>query len=98
MGFRCRFLDNFSGGIGFMGIAVALLGKNTPIGVLLAALLFGVLNTGALEVDVFTDVPRELILVLQAVTIILVVVVNEVLGRRIAGRRRAMALTTGEGL
>ena len=86
MGFRHRFLDNFSAGTGFMGIAVALLGKNTPLGVLVAALLFGVLNTGALEVDVFTDVPRELILVLQAITIILVVVGNEVISRRILGR------------
>lgn len=86
MGFRHRFLDNFSSGIGFMGIAVALLGKNTPIGVLFAALLFGVLNTGALEVDVFTDVPRELILVLQAVTIILVVVGNKILMRKLESR------------
>jgi len=97
MGFRYRFLDNFSGGIGFMGIAVALLGKNTPLGVLFAALLFGVLNTGALEVDVFTDVPRELILVLQAVTIILVVVVNEILARRLAGHRAATAPVEAEG-
>ena len=89
MGFRHRFLDNFSSGLGFMGIAVALLGKNTPLGVLLAALLFGVLNTGALEIDVFTDVPRELILVLQAVTIILVVVGNEVFARRAAARERS---------
>ena len=86
MGFRHRFLDNFSSGLGFMGIAVALLGKNTPLGVLLAALLFAVLNTGALEIDIFTDVPRELILVLQAVTIILVVVGNEVFARRVAAR------------
>jgi len=86
MGFRHRFLDNFSSGLGFMGIAVALLGKNTPVGVLVASLLFGVLNTGALEIDVFTDVPRELILVLQAVTIILVVVGNEVFARRAAAR------------
>jgi len=97
MGFRYRFLDNFSGGIGFMGIAVALLGKNTSLGVLFAALLFGVLNTGALEVDVFTDVPRELILVLQAVTIILVVVVNEVLARRLAARGSAAAPAEAEG-
>ncbi len=88
MGFRHRFLDNFSSGIGFMGIAVALLGRNTPIGVLFASLLFGMLNAGALEIDVFTDVPRELILVVQAVTIILVVVVNEVMQRRM-GRRPA---------
>jgi len=82
LGFRYRFLDNFSGGIGFLGIAVALLGRNSPLGVLLAALLFGVLNTGALEIDVFTDVPRELILVIQAVTIVLVVVANEIVRRR----------------
>ena len=69
-----------------MGIAVALLGKNTPLGVLFAALLFGVLNTGALEVDIFTDVPRELILVLQAITIILVVVGNEVLTKKLLVR------------
>ena len=90
MGFRHRFLDNFSSGIGFMGIAVALLGRNTPLGVLFAALLFGILNTGALEVDVFTDVPRELILVLQAVTIFLVVVGNELLARRRERRARAL--------
>lgn len=92
MGFRHRFLDNFSSGIGFMGIAVALLGRNTPIGVLFAALLFGILNTGALEVDVFTNVPRELILVLQAVTIFLVVVGNELLARRLRAR------ATGHGV
>ena len=89
MGFRHRFLDNFSSGIGFMGIAVALLGRNSPLGVLFAALLFGMLNTGALEIDVFTDVPRELILVVQAVTIILVVVGNEVLQRKLGQRRSA---------
>jgi simple sugar transport system permease protein len=88
MCFRHRFLDNFSIGIGFMWIAVALLGRNTPLGVLFAALLFGILNTGALEVDVFTDVPRELILVLQAVTIFLVVVGNELLARRSERRAR----------
>jgi ABC-type uncharacterized transport system permease subunit len=91
MGFRYRYLDNFSAQVGFMGIAVALLGKNKPLGVLFAALLFGVLNTGALEVDVFTDVPRELILVLQAVTIILVVVVNEVIARKMREREAGAA-------
>lgn len=96
MGFRHRFLDNFSAGTGFMGIAVALLGKNTPLGVLLAALLFGVLNTGALEVDVFTDVPRELILVVQAITIILVVVGNELISARAALRGQPAAESTIE--
>lgn len=81
MGYRHRFLDGFSTGLGFTGIAVALLGRNHPLGVVLAAVLFGILNTGALEVDIFTDIPRELVMVLQAVIIICVVVGDQVFRR-----------------
>jgi general nucleoside transport system permease protein len=73
MGYRYRFLDNFSPGFGFTGIAVALLGKNHPYGVLLAALLFGALNKGALEIDILTNVPRELFLIIQAVLILFLI-------------------------
>ncbi len=86
MGYRHRFLDGFSTGLGFTGIAVALLGRNHPLGVVIAAVVFGILNTGALEVDIFTDIPRELVMVLQAVIIICVVVGDQVF-RRWAGRR-----------
>jgi len=48
--------------------------------------LFGVLSTGALEVDIFTDIPRELVMVLQAAIIICVVVGDQVF-RRWANRR-----------
>ncbi len=81
MGYRHRFLDGFSTGLGFTGIAVALLGRNHPLGVVLAAILFGILNTGALEVDIFTDIPRELVMVLQAVIIICVVVGDQIFRR-----------------
>jgi ABC-type uncharacterized transport system permease subunit len=86
MGYRHRFLDGFSTGLGFTGIAVALLGRNHPLGVVLAAVLFGVLSAGALEVDIFTDIPRELVMVLQAVIIICVVVGDQVF-HRLVGRR-----------
>jgi len=86
MGYRHRFLDGFSTGLGFTGIAVALLGRNHPLGVVLAAVLFGILNTGALEVDIFTDIPRELVMVLQAV-IIICVVAGDMVFRRWAARR-----------
>ncbi len=43
LGYRYRYYDGFSAGYGFTGIAVALLGRNHPVGVLLAALLFGAL-------------------------------------------------------
>lgn len=88
MGYRHRFLDGFSTGLGFTGIAVALLGRNHPLGVVLAAVLFGILNTGALEVDIFTDIPRELVMVLQAVIIICVVVGDQVFRRWVSRRIR----------
>lgn len=70
MGFRHRFVDNFTGGIGFLGIAVALLGGGTMRGVFFSALLFGALSAGAVEVDLFTRVPREIFLVLQALLLL----------------------------
>ena len=73
MGYRYRFLDNFSPGFGFTGIAVALLGRNHPYGVLFAALLFGTLNKGALDIEILTNVPRELFLTIQGVLILLLV-------------------------
>ncbi len=73
MGYRHRFLDNFSPGFGFTGIAVALLGRNHPYGVLFAALLFGALNKGALDIEILTNVPRELFLIIQGVLILLLV-------------------------
>lgn len=73
LGYRYRFYDSFSPGYGFTGIAVALLGRNHPVGVLLAALLFGGLIRGGLFVDIFTDkVSKDLVLVLQALVILFV--------------------------
>lgn len=73
MGYRYRFLDNFSPGFGFTGIAVALLGRNHPYGILFAAFLFGALSKGALDIEILTNVPRELFLIIQAVLILLLV-------------------------
>ncbi len=71
LGFRHRFLDNFSGGIGFLGIAVALLGRARVGGVLAASLLFALLNAAAVEIDLSTGIPRELVLVVQALILLL---------------------------
>ena len=90
--YRHRFLDNFSSGLGFLGIAVALMGRNHPFGVVLAALLFGFLNTGALEIDIFTEVPRELVVVMQALVIVLVLAMSESATRR--KRRRGKGAVT----
>jgi general nucleoside transport system permease protein len=66
-----NFRLGFSPEYGFLGIAVALLGRNQPLGIVAAALLFGALHKGAADLDLETDhVTRELSLVLQALIIL----------------------------
>lgn len=69
LGVHYRFAANFSLGFGFAGITIALLARNNPIGVLVAALLFGILRSGSSTMELFTDVPRDLIRVLEATVI-----------------------------
>lgn len=86
MGYRYRYYDSFSAGYGFTGIAVALLGRNHPVGVILASLLFGALLRGGLFVDIFTEhVSKDLVLVLQG--IIILFVAAEALFRGLSRRR-----------
>lgn len=73
LGYRYRYYDGFSASYGFTGIAVALLGRNHPVGVFLAALLFGMLIRGGIFVDAFSEhVTKDLVEVLQAVVILFV--------------------------
>jgi simple sugar transport system permease protein len=85
-----KFRVGFSPDYGFIGIAVALLGRNRPGGVVAAALLFGALHKGAAALDLETDhVTRELALVLQALIILSVSAEGlwSWLGRSVAGLR-----------
>jgi simple sugar transport system permease protein len=73
LGYRYRYYDGFSANYGFTGIAVALLGRNHPVGVLLSALLFGMLIRGGIFVDAFTNnVTKDLVDVLQGIVILFV--------------------------
>jgi simple sugar transport system permease protein len=73
LGHAGRFKIGFSPGYGFMGIAVALLGRNRPFGVVLSALLFGALHKGTSDLDMETEnVTRDLSLILQAMVILCV--------------------------
>jgi ABC-type uncharacterized transport system permease subunit len=72
LGVHHHFVKDFWTGLGFTGIAVALVGRNAPWGVVAAALLFGGLQNGAVEIDMMTLFPRELILVLQGLIIFMV--------------------------
>jgi len=73
LGNRYLYYHDFSGEVGFLGIAVALLGRNHPLGVFLAAIFFAILSRGGIFVDAFTNyVSKDLVEVLQAVVILFV--------------------------
>jgi len=70
MGEAERLVLNATEGAGFIGIAVALMGRSHPFGVFLAAILFGFLYQGGAELALWTKIPRELIVVIQALVIL----------------------------
>jgi general nucleoside transport system permease protein len=87
---------NYETTLGFTGIAVAFLGRNHPVGILLSALLFGVLFRGEDGVAVATDLPREITVILEGLLILSVVVAYEI-ARRVQLRRQAEFIRQEEG-
>ena len=82
--------DQVAGTIGFDAITVALLGRATPLGTVLAGLLFGALSAGGLSMQGAAGVPPELAQVLQALIVLFVAAPALVRGIfRIRGRREA---------
>jgi simple sugar transport system permease protein len=72
LGVLGRASPSFSGGVGFDAIAVALLGRSHPVGVLLAGLLFGALQAGGRQMQVGAGVSLDLIAVIQGLIIIFI--------------------------
>ena len=68
LGYKHYYEDAFSGGAGFLGIAVALVGRNHPLGVVLAALFFATLSQGGLAIHAL--VPKQMVEVLQGIVIL----------------------------
>ncbi|MFF5235135.1 ABC transporter permease [Dactylosporangium sp. NPDC000521] len=84
------------GGIGFAGLAVALLGRNHPIGMALAAILWGFLASSQIILDI-DSIPKEIVLIMQGVTVLSVVIAYELaarIGRRAQQRRVGVATAT----
>lgn len=71
MGVHHRFLGELSGGKGFDGISIALIGQNNPIGIIFAALLIGTLRTGSNEMQ-FMGVSKYIVIIVQGIVIFLV--------------------------
>jgi len=72
LGLNHFLAEGFSPGFGFDAIALALLGKSHPLGVVLAALLFGTLRNGATRMQSVASIPIDIISIVQALVIVFV--------------------------
>jgi ABC-type uncharacterized transport system permease subunit len=72
MGVHYRFIEGFSPGYGFDGLAVALVGGLNPVGAIFAGLLFGALRSGGMLMTRATHVPLDIVTIIQALVIIFV--------------------------
>jgi general nucleoside transport system permease protein len=91
LGYKHYYERDIGRGVGFMGIAVALLGRNHPAGIVAAALLLGTLSHGGLAVA--SLVPKDLVAILQAIIILTVAMAAAYRGRTPRARPGAEAPT-----
>lgn len=97
-GLNYRHELGFSIGYGFDAIAIALLGKTHPLGVVLASILFGAMRNGGTRMQFLTQIPVDVISVIQA--LILLFVAADAIIRyiyRIRAREERLVLTSGWG-
>jgi simple sugar transport system permease protein len=86
-----QYTDNIPSGIGFTGIAVALLGRNHPIGVAIGAFLWAIMERSG-EILSFNNIPKEIVTIMEGVLVLSVVVAYEVVRRaRQAQEQRTVA-------
>ncbi|NJP41445.1 ABC transporter permease [Oscillospiraceae bacterium HV4-5-C5C] len=69
LGLQYFLTEGFASGLGFSGVAVALLGNSQPLGILLAAFLFGALNAGGIRMQTAAAVPSAMISMIQGIII-----------------------------
>lgn len=89
MGVQHRLLLDFTAGYGFVGIAVALMGRGHPLGILLSALLFGVLYQGGAELSFDKPgITRDMVVVIGGVVILFAGALDGLFRRLVAGGLR----------
>ncbi|QMV41516.1 ABC transporter permease [Cohnella cholangitidis] len=72
LGIQQTFKQNFSAGLGFDGIIIALLARNHPVGVLVAGLFYAYIQVGAQTMQYGSDMPREVAVIIQVMLVLLV--------------------------
>ena len=73
MGYHHKLIEGFSPQYGFTGIAVALIARNHPLGIILSALLFGAIHNGAREIEFLSEkMTKEVSVIMEALIIIII--------------------------
>jgi general nucleoside transport system permease protein len=98
MGTQYNYSDQLPSNLGFNGIAVALLGRNKPIGIAFAALLWGFLEQSALILNL-NGIPQEIYILMQGSIVLAVVVAYEIVRRaRVRRAEREVAREVPDAL
>ncbi|WP_395677727.1 ABC transporter permease [Inquilinus sp.] len=100
MGVQRRILLNFVAGAGFVGIAVSLMGRNHPFGIIFASLLFGALYQGGAELNFdMPEITRDMVVVIQGLVILFAGALENLFRPKIEAlfRRRTPALQAAGG-
>lgn len=73
---KFRYTLSFSGspGLGWDGMLIALLGRHSPIGILIASVFYSSLKTGSDNINMYTNVPKEIVAVIQSLIILFLAV------------------------
>jgi len=87
LGYKHYYEDGFTGGSGFLAIAVAIVGRNHPLGVVLAAFFFATLSQGGLAIHAL--VPKQMVEVLQGIVILAMAAAVPEVQRALRGMRKA---------
>ncbi|HKE51709.1 MAG TPA: ABC transporter permease, partial [Actinomycetes bacterium] len=91
LGASFSYALNFPAGLGFTGIAIALLGRNRALGMAFAALFWGFLDSAGNALDI-NRIPKEIVIILQGTMVLAVVIVYELVRRyRIAAEQRRVS-------
>ncbi|MEK7278139.1 MAG: ABC transporter permease [Chloroflexota bacterium] len=100
LGVNHNLANAFSSGYGFDSIALALLGKSHPFGVVLAALLFGTLRSGATRMQNVAQIPIDIISVIQALIIAFIAapaIIRAIYRLKVVGEGEGAVFTRGWG-
>lgn len=88
---RGFYTFEIASGLGFEGIAIALIGRNSPLGVVFSSILFAFLKQAGYGMQLYTSVPNAIIYVITGLMILFIVIINEVMTRYVRALRRREA-------